>query len=153
MDNRFNPIMAEFFLKNWHHFKQITRYIISGGTAAAFNLGILYLLTNYLAVWYLSSAVLAYIISFFISFFLQKLWTFRDNSTERIHKQLAIYFMIALFGLGFNTLLMYCLVDILHIWYMLAQVIIGFILAFFNFLFYRSFVFDQQIINDGKPGK
>src|SRR3989339_791796 len=133
--------MSSFFFKNWHHFKQLARYVISGGTAATVNLILLYVLTDYLAIWYLFSTMLSYVISFFVSFFLQKFWTFRDSRRDQINKQLVIYAGIAGFGLGFNVLLMYFLVDILHIWYMFSQIIVGFILAFCNFLFYKFFVF------------
>ena len=138
--------MAEFFFKNWHHFKQVARYVISGGTAASVNLAVLYFLTDYLSIWYLFSAALAYVISFFVSFFLQKFWTFRDGRKDQINKQLVIYAGIAIFGLSFSVLAMYFLVDILHLWYMFAQVIVGFILAFCNFLFYKFFVFNQEKI-------
>jgi len=136
--------MSSFFFKNWHHFKQLARYVISGGTAATVNLILLYVLTDYLAIWYLFSTMLSYVISFFVSFFLQKFWTFRDSRRDQINKQLVIYAGIAGFGLGFNVLLMYFLVDILHIWYMFSQIIVGFILAFCNFLFYKFFVFNQE---------
>ena len=136
--------MSSFFFKNWHHFKQLARYVISGGTAATVNLALLYVLTDYLAIWYLFSTMLSYVISFFVSFFLQKFWTFRDSRRDHINKQLVIYAGIAGFGLGFNVLLMYFLVDILHIWYMFSQIIVGFILAFCNFLFYKFFVFNQE---------
>ncbi len=144
IDNFYLIIMAEFFFKNWHHFKQVARYIISGGTAATVNLLLLYFFTDRLAIWYLFSTVLAYIVSFFVSFFLQKFWTFRDSRKDQINKQLMIYAGIAIFGLCFNVLLMYFLVDVLRIWYMFSQVIVGFILAFCNFLFYKFFVFNQQ---------
>ena len=136
--------MSSFFFKNWHHFKQLARYVISGGTAATVNLALLYVLTDYLAIWYLFSTMLAYVVSFFVSFFLQKFWTFRDSRKDQINRQLVIYACIAGFGLGFNVLLMYFLVDILHIWYMFSQIIVGFILAFCNFLFYKFFVFNQE---------
>lgn len=136
--------MAEFFSKNWHHFKQLVRYVISGGTAAFINLALLYVLTDYLSIWYLFSVALSYVVGFFVSFFLQKFWTFRDGRKDQINKQLMIYACIAGFGLGFNVLSMYFLVDIMHIWYMFSQIIVGFILAFCNFLFYKFFVFNQE---------
>lgn len=136
--------MVEFFLKNLHHFKQIIRFVISGGTAATVNLAALYILTDCFGVWYLFSAVLAYIISFFVSFFLQKFWTFRDNNIEQMKRQLVFYAMMAAFGLSFSVASMYFLVDILHIWYMFAQVIVGVLLAGCNFLFYRFFVFNRH---------
>ncbi|HRY52898.1 MAG TPA: glycosyltransferase [Candidatus Portnoybacteria bacterium] len=136
--------MSEFFLKNLHHFKQITRFLISGGTSTLVNLAALFVLTDYFGVWYLISAVIAFICSFFVSFFLQKFWTFRNGDIDRVKRQLAYYFLVAMFGLSFNVAGIYFLVDILHLWYMLAQVIIGAILAVCNFCFYRFIVFNAD---------
>ena len=135
--------MTEFFLRNLHHFKQLTRYVISGASAAMTDLVILYFLTNYLKIWYLASAVLAYIISFFVSFFLQKFWTFRDGRKDQMNKQMAVYFCVTLTNLGLNTFFMYILVDVFHLWYMLSQVIASGFLAFGSFLIYKFFIFNR----------
>lgn len=137
--------MTEFFSQNLHHFKQLTRYVISGGSAATVNLTILYLLTSRLHIWYLFSAILAYVISFFVSFFLQKFWTFRDGRKEQMHKQMTIYFFVALAGLGINTLFIYLFVDVFHIWYLSAQFIVSGFLAFSNFAIYKFFIFNRPI--------
>ena len=58
------------------HFVQfkIVRYLISGGTAAAINLSLLFLLTEFVGMWYLASSVLSFIAGFTASFLFQKFW-------------------------------------------------------------------------------
>ena len=53
--------MMDFFLVQIKKKERIVRYIISGGTATGANLALLYVLTDWLGLWYLISAVLAFI--------------------------------------------------------------------------------------------
>ena len=117
------------------------RYIVSGGTAALVDLGLLYIFTDVFGWWYLTSAVVAFILAFFVSFFLQKFWTFKDGSKDRIHFQLIIYLTIALVNLVVNTLLMFVGVHYLGLHYMLAQFIVAGLIACSSFFLYRRFVF------------
>ncbi|KKU77378.1 MAG: GtrA family protein [Parcubacteria group bacterium GW2011_GWA2_47_64] len=114
---------------------------MSGGTAAAVDLGLLYFFTDRFGLHYLLSAALAFIVAFSVSFTLQKFWTFQDASTDRVHIQASLSFFIALINLGLNTALMYVFVDKLEIWYMASQIIIGAVLAFESFFVFRFIVF------------
>jgi putative flippase GtrA len=125
----------------WSHRYQIFRYLVSGGTAAAVDIGLLYAFTRYLGLWYLASAVLAFIIAFGVSFFLQKFWTFKDRAIEGIHKQAGMYLVVAVVNLCVNTLLVYLLTDYLNLWYILSQVIAAGLVALFSFFVYKYWIF------------
>jgi putative flippase GtrA len=124
------------------------RFIISGGTSAAVDLLLLFLLNSVLGVQYLASAVLAFIGAFGVSFTLHKFWTFRSHG-ERAHKQAMLYLLASLFGLLLNTVLMYLFVQ--HIFarvissakinVMASQVVVGAIVAFVSFFISHRFVF------------
>jgi len=133
--------MINFCLEQIAKRKQIIKYIISGGTAAAVNLGLLYFFTAVLNLWYLLSSVLAFIVSFLVSFFLQKFWTFGDSKKDIIYKQMAVYLFITLINLGINTASMYILVDYFKVWYMLSQFIVSASIALWSFMVYKFFVF------------
>src|SRR3989344_485755 len=123
------------------------RYIISGGTSAVVDLILLYILNSVLGFHYLISAIIAFSTAFFISFILQKFWTFRNHSKEGIHGQAFIYLGSSLFSLGLNTLLMYLFVDYFHIMVLLSQVFAGAIVACFTFFISRKiFKYGQQQI-------
>ena len=68
----------------------IVRYIISGGTAAVVDLAVLYALNSILGIHYIPAAIAAFSIAFFVSFVLQKFWTFRSTSKENMHSQVAV---------------------------------------------------------------
>lgn len=125
------------------HSIQIVKYVISGGSAAVVNLSILYLFTEFLHIWYLISASIAYILAFGVSFGMQKFWTFKDHETSDIHKQLSLYLVVILVNLGLNALFVYLLVEHTGIWYMIAQVISGLIIAVESFFVYKFFIFKR----------
>ncbi len=119
------------------------RFIISGGTSAAVDLSFLYLFNKVLNMHYLISAIVAWVIAFFVSFTLHKFWTFKSHG-EETHKQVVIYLGTSLFGLFLNTVLMYVFVDIFHIEVILSQFFVGAIVAFSSFFISRNFVFKYK---------
>jgi putative flippase GtrA len=128
------------------HLPKIVRYIISGGTAAVTNLLLLFLLVQFLQIHYLIASMLAFLCAFGVSFTLQKFWTFNNRETARAHTQLALYLAITLANLGVNTLLMYVFVTELGLWYLLAQIIAGALVALYSYFVYQKFVFTSMLV-------
>jgi putative flippase GtrA len=75
---------------------------------------------------------------------MQKFWTFRDKLVHDIHMQFSRYAIVISTSLLINTALVYFLVEKLHTWYLLAQVIATVIIAIVNFFAYRHFVFEER---------
>lgn len=119
------------------------RYCVSGGTALALDLVLLYAFTDILGWWYLWSAVVAFAIAIVVSFILQKFWTFEDRSADNVHRQFALYIAIALGNTAVNTGLMYLFVDYFGIPYLLSQIIASGIIAASSFFIYRRFIFNR----------
>ena len=126
------------------HFHSLFKYVVSGGSSACANLVVLYLLTEYAHVHYLQSAVLSFFVAFFISFLLQKFWTFQDMRKEVIHQQMMWYLGLSLINLLINTLLIYSLVEYMHLWYVAAAVVSGALLAISNFFIYKHVIFTTE---------
>lgn len=125
-------------------FSKITRYVISGGVATAVNLSLLFILKSIFHIWYLFSAIVAFILAWGVSFSLQKLWTFEDRSTRLLKSQMGIYFAITVCNLGLNTLCMYLFVDILGIQYLVSQIIASALVALESYFMYGRFVFIKK---------
>jgi len=124
---------------------KLTRYIISGGTAASTAIILLFVFTHFFHIWYLLSSIIAYTIAFLVSFTLQKFWTFRSRTLEDWHVQMGIYFLIFIINLAVNTGLIYSLVEYMNVHYLLAQIISGALLACMNFFLYKYFVFTDVL--------
>lgn len=129
---------------------KIARYIISGGTATAVAIGLLYFFTHYLHIWYLASSIIAYALAFLVSFSFQKFWTFQSSSLHMLKKEVVTYLTIFICNIAFNTFFIYMFVEFLHLHYVLAQISSSFILACTNFFLYKYVVFvhdEPQLIS------
>ena len=118
-------------------YQRLLRYLAAGGTAAIVDIGLLYVFTDLFNIHYLWSAVWAFVGAFFVSFLLQKFWTFQDTNTDRMHVQMALYLFIALLNLLLNTFLMYLFVDKVHMWYIAAQILASGLIACESFFISR----------------
>jgi putative flippase GtrA len=133
--------LINFFIKHvW------VRFIIAGGTSAFVDLTLLFILHEVFNVHYLLSAVLAFIGAFGVSFTLHKYWTFKSHG-EETHKQAIMYLGTSLFGLLLNTVLMYIFVDYIKFGVMIAQFVVGGIVAFSSFFISRNFVFKYNQVS------
>ena len=118
----------------------VVRFIISGGIAAFTDLVFLYVLNTVFGIYYLFSAILAFIGAFGVSFTLHKFWTFKSHD-EQTHKQIILYLLASIFGLCLNTFFMYVFVDSFYLQVIVAQIITGAIVACFSFFISRNLVF------------
>lgn len=117
------------------------RYLFSGGTAAMVNLGLLYLLTDIMGLYYLLSGILAFSCGVIVSFIMQKSWTFQDRSTEETYKKFVLYVVIAIINLAVNTSLLFLFTDIFNLYYMISQFLASGIVAVWSYFIYRKMFF------------
>ncbi len=124
----------------------IVRFVISGGTSAVVDLTLLYILNISFGLNYLLSAILAFIGAFFVSFTLHKFWTFKSHG-ESAHKQMVMYLGTSLFGLCLNTLLMYIFVSKFDFHVIVAQIMVGGMVAICSFFLSHKLVFKYRSEN------
>jgi dolichol-phosphate mannosyltransferase len=137
--------MSDFIKRNLNKYGRVFKFLIAGCAGAFTNLALLYFFTDILGVWYLASSSLAFIVSFFVSFFLQKFWTFSDKAKESLLKQMGVYLAVALTNLVINGLLMYLLVDGFKIWYMFSQFTVSGVIALESYWVYKIFIFNKDV--------
>ncbi len=125
---------------------RIVRFLFSGGMAVLTNVGLLFLLVHVFGIYYLSSSIIAFTVAIFVSFTLQKFFTFNDRNRSKIRQQATFYFGFQIFNLGVNTLFMYIEVDLLHIQYLVAQMLIVIVMTIYNFFVYKHLVFTPDAI-------
>lgn len=126
-------------------YQRLLRYLTAGGTAATVDIGALYVFTHFFSINYLVSSIFAFLIAFGVSFTLQKFWTFQDQSTDNVHAQATLYFVVAGINLFLNTLLMYFFVDILHRHYLVAQMLSSGLIACESF-FISRILFSRRVV-------
>jgi len=126
--------------------KKIVRFVISGASATAIDLFLLFFLTDIVKLWYIHSAVFAFGTSFFLSFYLQKYWTFEDKREHLKTKQMLMYFLVASSNLLLNTFGLFLLVHFFHFYYLLAQLLVVGVLGIGSFLVYNILIFKKSLI-------
>ncbi len=133
--------------------KSIVKFIIAGCFSGGSDLVFLFIFHGLIGWKIVLSTSVAFILSFMVSFTLQKFWTFRNFSQKKVIGQLVLYFMVAFVGLNLNGFLMHVLVTDYNIWYLLAQFVVNLFIGFLNFLAYRFIVFGApkyEIISEEK---
>jgi len=114
------------------------RYLISGSTGAVVNIGTLYIFTHFWGVWYIASSVIAFLAAFLVGFTLQRTWTFAQRGTDQLLRHTSLYFIVAIVNVVLNAVMVYGLVEYAGVWYVLAQLISGGVLAVASFFIYRN---------------
>jgi len=143
--NRFKRHAPPLIYNNAFRHRQIIKYLIAGGTSTSSDILIYSLLVYFAGLWYVASSIISFIIAFWISFGLQKFWTFRDKNTEKMMKQTYLYFFVAITNLGISTLLIYIFVDYIHIHKFLSKIIANAAIATESFFVYRYFIFAKKV--------
>lgn len=90
------------------------------------------------------SSSLAFVLSFLVSFSLQKTWTFRNFSQKKVIKQFSLYIVNAFISLNINGFFMHLLVEKYGILYLFSQILVNVCLGAYNFFFYRLIVFRDK---------
>lgn len=122
--------------------QQVLRFCISGVIGVSTYYATLYCLTEYFGLWYIASACIGFVLNVTVSFLLQKIWTFKNKEKEQAGGQLLRYLAMSISFLVANALLLYAMVQYLHMWYIWAQMILTVILTVTSF-FITSRIFKK----------
>ena len=114
-------------------FIQFFRYLFVGGFAAVVNIGMLYVFTDILHLYYLISNILSFILGLVVNYLLSKKFVFQDETSISKTKEFIIYAIIGVIGLGLDTLFVWLFTDITKIYYMLSKLISTAIVFIWNF--------------------
>jgi len=118
-----------------YRYKVKLKYVSLGLFGEIVDFTLLFVLTSFLNVFYLLSAIIAYLSGMIANFFLHKNITFKYH-TNNFWKSLASFFrysMISISGLIITLILMSIFVELLGIHYLLAKLIAGIIVFFINY--------------------
>jgi len=118
---------------------QLFRYGFVGGTAFIVDFSVLYLLTEYLNVYYLLSATFSFILGILVNYVISIIWVFKYRNFSKKIYEIAIFIIIGVLGLGLNLLIMWFCTEILFIYYIYSKIISTIIVFLWNF-FARKFI-------------
>ena len=116
-------------------FNQAFKFAIVGVINTLINLAVLYIFTEFLGIYYLVSAIFAFIVANINSFLLNKIWTFKENIKHKAASRYIKFVVVSVIALVVNLIFLYAAVEYFKLWYMFAQVlavILNFLINFFG---------------------
>lgn len=118
---------------------QFFRYIWVGGIAAIVNIGMLYVFTDIIHLYYLFSNVLSFTLGLLVNYILSKKFVFQEKVTMNRMKEFIIYAIIGIIGLGIDTGLIWVFTSGLSIYYLISKIISTMIVFIWNFVARKIF--------------
>jgi len=118
---------------------QFIKYIASGLLSAAAEYSLLIILTEYAGLWYLISNSIGYITGFWLSFLLNRFWSFK--SRENFLKQLMLYSILFVINFILTNALMYLLTSYFGILYMVSKIFVMGAVVMWNFIIFKKIIY------------
>lgn len=144
---KFRNDFANYFPKSYYlcdKYKTLVKSFFAGFLAGTVNLILLFVFYKLFSWPIVLSTSAAFILSFLISFTLQKLWAFRNFNQGKTASQFTLYIINAFIGLNMNGFLMYVLVHEHQIWYLWSQLMVNAVIGTYNFFVYRYLIFRKE---------
>lgn len=133
-------------IKNFYIYitsKLFIRFCISGITGIVVWAIFIYILKEYIKLWYLYSSMIAVAMSYIAGFIIQKYWVFEEKGTKKIKKQILVFILTSILFWGANTLFLFLFVEYLHLGDILSQVILTTIWLFVSLIVSKKLIFNK----------
>lgn len=112
--------------------REIGRFLLVGGGCFVFEYVLLYSLTEFGGISYLISAAVAFTLSLILNYILCTAVVFHAGNRSR--KEMLLFAVTSLLGLGINQVTMWFFVEITGLWYMFAKVIASAVVMVWNYV-------------------
>ncbi|MDY6084526.1 MAG: GtrA family protein [Dialister sp.] len=123
--------------KDKSRFWEVFRFLVVGGGCFLLEYALLYALTEYGGVRYLYSSAIAFTISLIANYILCVVVVF--HAQQQSERQMSLFIVTSLMGLGINQLVMWTCVELIGIWYMAAKLVASGIVMVWNY-FTKRFI-------------
>ena len=122
-------------------FREFIRFAVTGGLSLFLNLAIVAFLTERIGLNYLVSMAVCFVTVTFVSFWLNRAWTFRKTGGTPV-QDLGRYVFATVVQLVLSLASCSFCVEVLRIPYLVAMVILSILLVPVTFLLHRRWSFD-----------
>ena len=119
--------------------KQIIKFGIVGGIAFVIDYSLLYVLTEYVGMYYLHSSIISFIVSLAFNYIASIKFVFNINH-KQTYKDVILFVMLSIIGLLINQGVLYISVDKLDIYYMISKIGATAIVMVWNFITRKIFI-------------
>ena len=126
----FDSLIRKFF-PSTERFWEVFRFLLVGGGCFLLEYGLLFALTEYGGLNPLVSAPIAFTVSLVVNYILCVYVVF--HAEQQSKKQMALFALTSIIGLGINQVVMWFFIDIIGIWYMFAKVVASAVVMVWNY--------------------
>jgi putative flippase GtrA len=128
---------------------QFFRYSITAGVSSLIDLLILWYMTDFLQIYFIISAIVAYIIGTLINYLFSSIWVFNKNTQDSVINEFAVadfgvFILIGGVGLVFLSSLMWVFTAIWRFHYLISKLLASIITYFWNFFGRRRFIYARK---------
>ena len=135
----FQSLILKIF-PSMDRFWEVFRFLAVGGGCFLLEYALLFSLTEYGGLASLVSAPIAFTISLVVNYILCVYVVFHVKHQGT--KQMILFIVTSIMGLGLNQLVMWFCIDILAIWYMFAKIVASAIVMIWNY-FTKRFILNH----------
>lgn len=119
---------------------QILKFGVVGGTAFLIDYGLLFVLTEFAGIHYLISGTISFAASVIYNYILSIVWVFDPVGERSRTKDMAVFLILSVIGLGINQAIMWILVEQAGVYYMLSKIVSTAIVMVYNFITRKLFL-------------
>ena len=122
---------------------RFVRYFITGGMSAIVDLGLFWVLTQYMGIYYILAALLSFCVGFTVNYLLSRYWVFGPGRRAIAHEA-TLVLIVSVVGLGFHIAVLWMLVEWVSFPEMLSKIIATGLVFFWNFGARQYWVFSHS---------
>ena len=120
---------------------QILKFGFVGVLATVVDFGVLTLLTEVFDIYYLVSAAIAFVVATIFNYLASMRYVFKSRfSKNEKRKEVLIFIVLSLVGLGLNQVLMWFFVEKAEIYYILSKVLATILVMGWNFISRKKWI-------------
>ena len=112
---------------------QALKYVVVGGTCTVVDMGLLYVLTEFIGLHYLLSATLSFTTGVTLNYFMCTGWIFEESKIKNKGVEILLYFAISIIGLLINVAGIWLLTTCFSLHFMLSKFLATALTLIWNF--------------------
>ena len=120
---------------------QLFRYTFVGGAAFIVDFFSLFIFTEFLNLYYLISATIAFFIGLVTNYILSIVWVFHIRAFSSKSLEFGIFALIGITGLLLNILFIWFFTEQVHLYYLLSKIISAVFVYLWNFFARKNILF------------
>lgn len=128
--------------------RRLIKFGAVGASGVGVNLALLYLFTDIAGLHYIASTFIAIEASIITNFYLNNRWTFGDRRGTRLLSRLVKFNAVSGVGVGLNIGLMALLVEVVGVYYLLAEFMAILCVFGWNYVLSNRYVWRKGLINE-----